>query len=62
MKSRIIILFSLLSTVFMQYSQAQTSSQNYIRTRTMTNESGTSFVEQVDYYDGLGRLLETVQD
>lgn len=61
MKSRIIILFSLLSTVFMQYSQAQTSSQNYIRTRTMTNESGTSFVEQVDYYDGLGRLLETVQ-
>ena len=39
----------------------QDSSQNYIRTRTYTNDTGTSYLDQITYYDGLGRPVQTVQ-
>ena len=35
--------------------------QNYICTRTMTNREGTTFVEKMQYFDGLGRPMENVQ-
>ena len=34
---------------------AQINSQNYISTRTMLNGTGSSYVDQIQYYDGLGR-------
>ena len=41
------------------YSQEPT--QNYIRTRVMLNESGSSYMDEIVYYDGLGRPFQTVQ-
>ncbi|MDR1737214.1 MAG: DUF6443 domain-containing protein, partial [Candidatus Symbiothrix sp.] len=38
----------------------QSYDQNYITTRTMLNATGTSAIETVRYFDGLGRLVETV--
>lgn len=35
--------------------------QNYIHTRTYTNEAGTTYLDQVQYFDGLGRPVQTVQ-
>ena len=37
------------------------SNQNYVHTKTMTDDSGTKFLETVQYYDGLGRPMQTVQ-
>lgn len=34
---------------------AQINSQNYISTRTMLNSTGSSYMDQIQYYDGLGR-------
>lgn len=42
-------------------ASAQVSSENYIRTRRMLNEGGTSHVDNIAYYDGLGRPLQTVE-
>ncbi len=38
-----------------------TKTQNYIYTRTMTDDTGTQFMDVVQYFDGLGRPIETVQ-
>ncbi|MDR2037313.1 MAG: RHS repeat-associated core domain-containing protein [Bacteroidales bacterium] len=35
--------------------------QNYVHTRTMTNENGTAYLDEIRYFDGLGRPVETVQ-
>ncbi|WP_315087434.1 RHS repeat domain-containing protein [Bacteroides heparinolyticus] len=40
---------------------AQESTQNYINTRTMLNEAGTSHWNDISYYDGIGRPFQTVQ-
>jgi len=37
-----------------------TSSRSYILTRQMLSDTGTSFQEQVEYFDGLGRPVQTV--
>ena len=50
----LIILISFVDT----YSQTDT--QNYIRTRNYTNESGTTYLDQLQYFDGLGRFVQTV--
>ncbi|GAE82768.1 DUF6443 domain-containing protein [Bacteroides reticulotermitis] len=36
-------------------------SQNYIYTRTMTNSEGTNFIDNIQYFDGLGYPREVVQ-
>ncbi|GHU63513.1 hypothetical protein FACS1894123_06410 [Bacteroidia bacterium] len=42
--------------------QAQASqNQNYIKTRTYASENGNSYLDQVQYYDGLGRPNQQVQ-
>lgn len=40
---------------------ATSSDQNYIRTRTFTNEAGDRYLDQIAYFDGLGRPEQTVQ-
>jgi RHS repeat-associated core domain len=42
-------------------SHAQTSGQNYILTRTMKDSTGNTFLEKIQYYDGLGRPVQTVE-
>lgn len=52
----LLLLYDLSTEVF-----AQSTNQNYIRTRTMTNDAGSTYIETIQYFDGLGRLTETVQ-
>ena len=41
-------------------ANAQVTTQNYIRSRKMLNNTGTSYVDNIAYYDGLGRPFQTV--
>jgi RHS repeat-associated protein len=50
----ILLIINLLQSVY-----PQSASQNYIQTRTYT--SPTTYLDKIDYYDGLGRPVETVQ-
>ena len=43
-------------------AMSQSQDQNYIRTKTMTDETDpTKFIESIQYFDGLGRPVQTVQ-
>ncbi|MDR0828715.1 MAG: DUF6443 domain-containing protein [Prevotellaceae bacterium] len=53
----------LISTLFCLLSAnifAQSNDQNYIRTRTYTTSDGAEYLDQIAYFDGLGRPNETV--
>lgn len=39
---------------------AQSSTKNYVQTKTFLDANGTSFLRHIDYYDELGVVLETV--
>lgn len=39
-------------------TQAQETALNYLQTRTMLTEQGDTYIEQVRYYDGLGRPFQ----
>ena len=41
-------------------SFAQSTDMNYVQTKTFLDESGTTFLRHIDYYDELGHVLETV--
>ncbi len=43
------------------FSHAQSAEQNYILTRTMTDSTGTAYLDAIQYYDGLGRPVQTVE-
>ena len=55
------LLSFLVAFVCFTYSSAQSPEQNYIQVRTMTNSTGTSYMDKIQYYDGLGRLIQTVE-
>ena len=48
--------------VLMTYtnSTAQSSSKNYVQTKTFLDDAGTTFLRHIDYYDELGYVAETV--
>ena len=56
---RLYFIILLLSTVCSLSSQD--NGQNYILTRTFLNESGTKYIDNIQYFDGLGRPFQTVQ-
>jgi len=58
---RIYLLISLLTTLCLFSAQAQVSTQNYIRTRTHLGESGTQYIDRIDYFDGHGRPFQSVE-
>jgi hypothetical protein len=39
---------------------AQSSTKNYVQTKTFLDANGTSFLRHIDYYDELGMVSETV--
>jgi hypothetical protein len=51
---------SILAMMWAMVVCAQTASQNYVLSQTMLDESGAKCIEQISYFDGLGRLSETV--
>ena len=46
---------------FMPITNLVSKDHNYIITRSFTNEQGTKYLDQIAYFDGLGRPLEVVQ-
>lgn len=42
-------------------TESFSTTQNYILTRTYTTENGSLYLDQIQYFDGLGRPVQTVQ-
>jgi len=59
MKKRIFILLNILWIVVLG-TAAQSPDRNYIKTTTFLNDSATRSLTTVQYYDGLGRPVQTV--
>ncbi len=55
------ILYILLAWTCAVYSFAQSATENYIATKTYTKNDNTTGITQIQYFDGLGRPIETVQ-
>lgn len=55
------ILTILLVTLLSITLKGQVSTQNYVNTRTVLNSQQTSYVDNIAYYDGIGRPLQTVE-
>ena len=49
------------SLCLMGTAQAQDTSQNYVMKRTMLNTEDSSYIENIQYYDGLGRPFQSVE-
>ena len=56
---RSIISILILSLFLSVHLSGQSSGSCYVRTRTMLNSSGNSYMESLQYVDGLGRLAQT---
>ena len=60
MKTRYILIF-LFAVLEISDLHSQTANQNYIQTRTYTKEDGTTYLDAIQYFDGLGRPVQVVQ-
>ena len=60
MKKLILILINIF-WIAAQLAIAQSTNQNYIKTTTYLNETQTGSLTTIQYYDGLGRPMQTVQ-
>jgi len=58
---QIITLFLFTLCGLWSFLSAQSTDQNYILTRNYQTADGTSYLDQIQYFDGLGRQVETVQ-
>lgn len=47
--------------LFSGVTDAQTAGQNYVLKKTYKSTSSSNTLDEINYYDGLGRLVETVQ-
>lgn len=62
MKTLYKILFLIIILVSINgYIYSQSATQNYILSRTYTTADGSRYLDQVQYFDGLGRPVQTVQ-
>lgn len=43
------------------YNTETSKGENYIRTKTYTNDAGSRYLDQIQYFDGLGRPVQSVQ-
>jgi len=59
MKKLYIIFIAFCSISLTVFSQS--SNQNYVLVRTMTDSTGTNYMDLIKYYDGLGRPIQKVQ-
>lgn len=55
----ILIIFTLLFCISPALF-SQSSDQNYIVKRVMLDKNGVSYIDKIDYFDGLGRPMQTV--
>lgn len=53
----VLIISLLLSSMLVR---GQSNDQNYILTHTMLDETGSVYIDKIDYYDGLGRPMQSV--
>ncbi|MDL2303532.1 DUF6443 domain-containing protein [Dysgonomonas sp. OttesenSCG-928-D17] len=60
MKTKIIYIL-LLACINICYLYPQSANKNYIMTRTFTNDAGTTYLDQIKYFNGLGYLEQTTQ-
>ena len=63
MNRRYLSLTSLLTATMllpMAFVRAQSDGMNFVHSRIMLDSVGTSASAQIDYYDGLGRKIETM--
>jgi RHS repeat-associated protein len=56
---RIIYIFSL--CIISIQANTQTTTENFIRSRTFTKDDASTYLDQIQYFDGLGRPIETIQ-
>ena len=61
MNQQSVVFAFLLLVCFPMGLSSQSSTQNYVRSRQMTNTSGTGYLERIDYFDGLGRLSQRIE-
>ena len=59
MKRKALLLFNI--WLWVCIINAQDNTQNYVHTRTMLNKEGTQYIDNIQYFDGLGRPVQTVQ-
>ena len=58
---RFLLFLKLCPILLLASDNAMASGQNYIVRRDYLNAAGTEYVDVVEYFDGLGRSVETVQ-
>ena len=56
---RLLILLSVL-LIHADGSFAQSSTKNYVQTKTFLDDAGSTFLRHIDYYDELGYVAETI--
>ena len=61
MKTKSIYLLFLVLGIASINLYSQTATQNYIQSKTYTKEDATTYMEAIQYFDGLGRPVQTVQ-
>ncbi len=57
-----LVLYTLACILLPGFTLAQSKNYNYVMVSTKTNEAGTTSLDVIQYFDGMGRLRQTVQN